>query len=187
MTNLPDLYYYSEDSPSGLRWKCNRYGGNRYNRVVAHKDSVAGSQHKTKKYWYVSNNGKHLRVHRVIWELFNGNVPENFIIDHIDGNISNNLISNLRCVSQATNVRNCIMSKNNTSGVTGVSIRGKDNPKYWVASWQQINGKQGIKMFSIKKLGYQKAFDLACTYRQQMIDSLNNEGAGYTDRHGKEI
>ena len=49
--------------------------------------------------------GKFYR-HRVIWHYFNGDIPDDKQIDHIDGNKLNNSISNLRCVSPSQNMRN---------------------------------------------------------------------------------
>lgn len=48
----------------------------------------------------------HYSKHRLIWETFNGEIPEGMVIDHIDGNRKNNNISNLRLVSQADNMKN---------------------------------------------------------------------------------
>lgn len=64
----------------------------------------------TSRYWYVtlSHNGikKSYRIHRLIYLAFIGPIPENMVIDHIDGNRNNNSLDNLRCVTQANNVRN---------------------------------------------------------------------------------
>ena len=40
----------------------------------------------------LSNNGdrKYMRTHRLIWETFNGEIPDNLTIDHIDTNKQNN-------------------------------------------------------------------------------------------------
>jgi arabinogalactan endo-1,4-beta-galactosidase len=58
---------------------------------------------------------------------------------------------------------------------------------YWKACWIDVNGKSRGKSFSISKCGEEEAFRLACDYRNQMIEQLNAEGAGYTERHGKEV
>ena len=42
-------------------------------------------------------------IHRFVWECFNGFVPENGVIEHIDNNERNNDISNLQLVSQTDN------------------------------------------------------------------------------------
>ncbi|EBW5988281.1 HNH endonuclease [Escherichia coli] len=76
----------------------------------------------------VSINGKREYVHRVVWEIHHGEIPEGMVIDHINGNPSDNRIENLRCVSQQINLLNKRKQKNNTSGITGVGFhkqRGK--------------------------------------------------------------
>lgn len=64
-------------------------------------------------YGYVVNTYKHKDGkllphfrHRVVWYYFNGEIPDNMEIDHIDGNKQNNSLSNLRCVSSKENMRN---------------------------------------------------------------------------------
>ena len=51
-------------------------------------------------------DGRALLAHRVIWELLNGNIPKGLVIDHIDGNKSNNLIENLRLATHQENLAN---------------------------------------------------------------------------------
>lgn len=38
------------------------------------------------------------RMHVYVWEFYNGTVPDGYEVHHIDGNKSNNDISNLKCV-----------------------------------------------------------------------------------------
>lgn len=52
------------------------------------------------------SNGKEYRAHRIIWSLFNGEIPEGMLIDHIDGNRSNNRIENLRLATRIQNNAN---------------------------------------------------------------------------------
>lgn len=47
-----------------------------------------------------------ISIHRLVWETFNGEIPEGMVIDHIDGNRSNNALSNLRLVTQSENMNN---------------------------------------------------------------------------------
>ncbi|ASU03315.1 hypothetical protein [Pseudoalteromonas phage J2-1] len=65
-------------------------------------------------------------THRLVWVLFYGDIPEGYIIDHIDRNRSNNSSENLRLV---TNQENCFNTKGSkgTSKYKGVHLtsRGK--------------------------------------------------------------
>jgi hypothetical protein len=45
------------------------------------------------------------RVHRLVWETFNGKIQDNLTIDHIDKNTQNNNLSNLRLLSREDNTR----------------------------------------------------------------------------------
>ena len=125
-------------------------------------------------------------VHRIIWTLFYGEVPDGFVIDHIDGDSLNNIISNLRLITQAENRRNTRKFKNNTSGVSGVNLQTQSNGKYsyWCAQYTKLDGQPIQKSFSIFRLGNDEAFRLACEWRSEQIRLLNEQGAGYTERHG---
>lgn len=48
---------------------------------------------------------KHFLVHRVVWEAFNGPIPEGLDIDHIDGNPKNNALENLQAISHRKNIK----------------------------------------------------------------------------------
>lgn len=47
-----------------------------------------------------------ITLHRLIWETFNGEIPDNMCIDHINTVKTDNRIENLRCVSYSENMRN---------------------------------------------------------------------------------
>lgn len=94
--------------------------------------------------FWSNNKGKSYHVHRLIAELFIPN-PNNYdTVDHIDRNILNNSISNLRWVNKSSNGINGKISKNNTSGYNGVSWDKSRNK--WMAHIK-IN-------FKFKNLGY---------------------------------
>lgn len=115
------------DKNSGVfRWNVDRYA-----RKV--KGSVAGWVSKTKghktSYVNLRIDGVVCKAHRIAWLMHYGEWPE--YIDHIDGDGTNNRISNLRSVSMSENMKNKPLQENNTSGVSGVTyIKSR---KKWLA------------------------------------------------------
>ena len=49
-------------------------------------------------------------IHRLIYETFNGPIPKGMLVDHIDGNRSNNALYNLRLVTQSDNMKSAMMN-----------------------------------------------------------------------------
>lgn len=101
---------YDPTSPSGL---------------AAPWGEFIGGQDKD-GYWTVNFQRKSYKVHRVILELQGINLAGK-LVDHIDGDPSNNLLSNLRVVEPQGNARNSRKPKSNTSGCKGVYkyVKGK--------------------------------------------------------------
>lgn len=74
---------------------------------------------------YVKNkNGEMLHVF-----LMKDTLTDDLVVDHKNKDIFDNRISNLRICTRQENTMNCGVSKNNTSGVTGVSWK-KDKNKW---------------------------------------------------------
>lgn len=104
-----------------------------------HNTSYAHHKKRVGKKAGWMNNGGYVMVrmddnqylaHRVIWLLTYGELPPHpkFEIDHINGDRSDNKITNLRIVDHAGNQRNSGRAVNNTSGFRGVrwdKTRGK--------------------------------------------------------------
>lgn len=94
-------------------------------------------------------------------------------------------VGNLRWASDAEQVRNRSKNQNNTSGKCGVTWYYNKTGGTRSVAWWYENGKAKSKSFSTKKFGLLPAFTKACKYREQMIEKLNSQGAGYTDEHGR--
>lgn len=109
--------------------------------------------------------GRYLLAHRVIWAMIYGEWPSQ-PIDHINGNPADNRISNLRSVSLSENQRNRRISKNNQSGVCGVSWR--PTRKKWGAVIR-AGGKQiHLGSFDLKAdaIAARKAAEIEHGYHQ---------------------
>lgn len=81
---------------------------------------VAGAKRANGDYSKVAFNGREYPAHRLIWWLVYGALPDKFI-DHINGDKSDNRLSNLRLATDAENKRNVGPRSHNTSGFKGVS------------------------------------------------------------------
>jgi hypothetical protein len=93
-------------------------------------------------YIHTHINNKPYKNHRLIFMMFYGYMPP--MIDHIDGNKSNNKIENLRGATHLQNMWNQKVSKKSTSGIKGV---------YWhkiKQKWQASCGKDS----KLVHLGY---------------------------------
>ena len=91
-----------------------------------------------------------LRVHRLVAKAFIPNDdPTKDVVDHIDNNPGNNNVSNLRWVSQRENTMNSTISKNNSSGVKGVSLHKKSGK--WSAYIWQNRKKVHLGLFRTKE------------------------------------
>lgn len=110
--------------------------------------------------------------HHLLLVLQEIDIPENTVIDHINGNTTDNRIENIRITSQSYNARNARKKKNNTSGVTGINIT-----------------KSGL--YIVRKQLYGKRVYLGCRHSmQEAVELLKTyseiiKSEGYTERHGK--
>lgn len=113
--NIGDYLEYDETSSTFLRWK-KLYG--KKNQINVGDE--AGYLNKCNRYCLTSFNDIQYKNHRIIYFLHYGYCPN--IIDHIDGNPSNNNINNLREATISKNNHNRTINKNSTTGVKGLSI-----------------------------------------------------------------
>lgn len=176
-------FYYDETSPSCLRWKVKLTCGR--GRSLVNAGDASGYQtlnkNGTPKCWTIGLKGKLYKAHRIIWTLINGNIDTQ-LIDHIDGNPFNNLISNLRLTSVAVNRKNSAMNTRNTSGINGIS-RLKRNGFSYVRAEICYDGIRLTKTFS--ELKYPNAFEIAVKWREENLIQLKLNGIEFTERHGK--
>jgi hypothetical protein len=117
-------------------------------------------------YRVINMNETHHREHHLIWLVVYGRWPTE--IDHIDGDRTNNRISNLREVSRSENRKNVGLTTQNKTGVPGVI----EYSYGWVAR-VSLRGKT-------HHLGTFKTFDEAVAARRAAEPIF-----GYHANHGK--
>ena len=107
-------YFFDVIDYEGL-YKINQKG---YVYCVKKKKLLKSGLHNTYNFVSLCKNGKYKKflLHRLVAINFipNDDINKN-IVDHIDGNRTNNNISNLRWVTQPENARNC---KSKTNYIT---------------------------------------------------------------------
>lgn len=90
------------------------------NRIIPGRQAgtIIGCQKSKDGYLVARFDGLLYRLHRLAFLYMNGSIPK--VVDHIDGNPSNNKWSNLRASSQMQNTQNQKSKKINKLGLKGV-------------------------------------------------------------------
>lgn len=107
-------------------------GNPRFNTRFAGKPAIANA---SDGYLIGRIGSVNHKAHRVAWAIHFGEWP-NGMIDHINGNRSDNRISNLRVVDATGNSQNQGLRSTNTSGEQGISWFARDR-KWWVKITRQ--------------------------------------------------
>lgn len=87
-------------------------------------DEAGYINYKPNPYRLLRLEGRKYYAHRLIWKIETGVDPVG-VIDHIDGDGTNNVWTNLRSANEFENSQNRRLNKNNKSGVKGVHYDGR--------------------------------------------------------------
>jgi hypothetical protein len=123
----------------------------------------------TSGYSQFSCYGKVWLAHRVIWEAFNGEIPDGFQINHIDGNKANNRIENLRAATKEENCQNQKVRSTNTSGCKGVK-------------WNSVSKKWQVgicKNYKNIHLGMYEDLELASLVAMEATELIHGRFSAY--------
>jgi hypothetical protein len=107
-------------------------------------------------------------VHRVIWLLVHGEMPD--AVDHINGDRADNRLVNLRAATTAENNRNAKRRDDNQSGHTGVAW------DKWRDNWVAYISVEGVE----RKLGRFKSLADAVQVRKAAEQQFN-----FHSNHGR--
>ena len=142
---LPGLWY---EKYTGEPWST---------RVRGFSDRFDGPLHQIKKitnsYRTIFVDGKNVHWHKLVWEHFNGAVPEGFEIDHKNNERLDNRIENLQLLTHADNARKCKVYVSNTSGYPGVSWNKHSNK--WRVTICHEGNRMSLGYFDDAREGFQ--------------------------------
>lgn len=123
----------------------------------------AGYRRKDGYIYGVKVMGKSYLAHRIIFLLHHGYMPK--VVDHIDGNPSNNRIENLRECSMQTNQYNRKINKNNTSGIKNVYFAKNRNK--WRVELKINKRKVSFGSYADLELAELVAFEARSKYHKE--------------------
>lgn len=156
-TDVKRMFDYVNDE---LIWKENR----RSNLI----GKPAGSRSCKKRYQVVRVNGKHCKIHRIVFLWHHGYLPET--LDHINGDTHDNRISNLREVTVHQNARRKQANKKGASKYKGVHRAGSK----WAASIYVDGSALKLGVFNTE-IEAAKSYDKAATQYYKEFARLNFE------------
>jgi hypothetical protein len=128
------LFEYKDGT---LLWKTDR----KSNKV---KGRAAGSPNDD-GYILIKIEGAVYKAHHIVWSMHNLEIPDGFVLDHINGDPADNRIENLRLASRQQNNCNAKLRCDNTSGVKGVSWYKKSSK--WIGQIQHAGRKIHVGLF----------------------------------------
>lgn len=151
-----------DEENGGLIWRVNRH--------KARLGAVAGSHNRRSGYRDICINYKNYLVHRIVWIIANGPIPDGMQIDHINGIRSDNRLSNLRLADQKIQKANYARQKRNKTGHRGVLPTPEGRYR------AQIGHKRKLLHIGI----FDKVEDAAAAYRAKALelwgDAYRDEG-----------
>ena len=105
---------------------------------------------------------KKVRVHRLVWETFKGEIPPGYEIDHIDTCRDNNYLTNLKICTRKENANNPLTRKHISEAQKGKhKVKCKINPfSYFGNKFKEHYGltkRDNIKLYK-KEHSYYKRY-----------------------------
>ncbi len=122
-------------------------------------------------------------IHRLVAENFLENLEDKEIVDHINNNRIDNRVENLRFVTNSENIMNSSQSRNNSSGVKGVSFQKNKNKwhaqicvnrvRIHIGLYETIEEAQHARILAARK--YQGEYINKCENIKSAIEVLKEE------------
>lgn len=178
LQKIRDCFTYDESSKTCLRYlRDNRSINPVYKRKSGDEAGYNLETGSGQNYYMITVDSQRILVHRLIYMLFYGEIPEGFVINHKNNDSLDNRISNLEAVTQATNSRRTYKHRVDSTGTYEWCFKKKGKILWYsVACWTEEDGKRRTKIFSYLKFGKEQATRLAIDFRKQKIQELSHLG-----------
>jgi hypothetical protein len=125
-----------------------------------------------------SLNGANVYAHRVAWLHYHGErVPDGMFVDHINGDPSDNRISNLRLVTPLQSQFNRAPRKDSKAGLKGVAFDNRKKSRPWMAMMAQEG--------TVRTLGYFKTPEEAAECYEAAARAYHGEFGYHNREEGK--
>ena len=120
----------------------------RRNRIMSphHHDKAGGHLTVALTNWH----RKDCLIHRLVWEAFNGPIPEGFEVNHIDENPKNNRLDNLNLLTHKENMNWGTVIERKSKWV--IQLNKNDEILHFYPSAIQASRETGIRQGSISNV-----------------------------------
>jgi hypothetical protein len=141
-------------------------GVERWNKMCAGKE--VGWVERAGGYRAVELHNQIFKVHRLVWKLLTGQDPVDEI-DHINGDVSDNRIENLREATRHGNARNAPLRKDSALGLKGVQVLPSGRFR---SAIQKGGKKQGLGTYDTPE----EAYAAYCKAATELFGEFANHG-----------
>ena len=160
------------DIPEFPNYQISEYG-EVYNKItgIELKETFSPNARRPYKKLNLQKDGKNFTpdLHRLLGKIFIYNPHNKQYVDHIDGNIWNNSLDNLRWVSDSENQWNRKCNEmTNIIKVNGVNV------SYWRVNIQKLPRKF-VKIFPYTPEGLEQAKNWRDAKRQELFGNFNRQ------------
>ncbi len=149
-----------------MKWINNNYklyiNGKIFKRASCGKEFKEVKQYDCNGYKTIYIEGRMKYVHRVMWEIYKGEIPKGYEIDHINNKRNNNHINNLRCITKSENTRKSALRSWKRKVLKHTTLRKKIR-----ATWKQ-DGNKKTRIFKSITLASEKLK----VPKQSIVDNL---------------
>ena len=100
-----------------------RLAVSRDGRIYTNRHRVSPGSKRGRGYYGVTIDNHTIYIHHLVYEMFVERIPDGMEIDHINTDIHDNRVENLRAVTKSGNMRNPVTRERNLKQLGSVRIR----------------------------------------------------------------